>query len=105
MKKLIAEQNLRKDQLSNFFVVVLTVAVVGLCVARIIIANRLVEASEQMREMDRQIELVKEVNQNIAEQLRQPQSVTLIEKKAKALGFIKTSHLVFLGPREQFAMR
>ena len=103
MKKLINEQKLKKDRLSGIFVTVLVLLVVGLAVTRILIANRLVEASEKLRTLDQKIEVVKEANQSLSEQLRQPQSITFIEEKAKALGF-KTSRLVFLAPHVQEAL-
>ncbi|MBI4100051.1 hypothetical protein HY440_03520 [Candidatus Microgenomates bacterium] len=96
MKKLTSEQNLKRDRLSRIFMTVLVLVVVGLCVSRVVIANRLVEASEKLRTLDQKIEETKQANQLLAESLRQPQSLTAIETEAKIQGFAKTNNLVFL---------
>ncbi len=97
MKKLKAERNFKKDRLSGLFLTVLILVVICLSVGRVVIANRLVETGEKLRALDQNIEAVKDGNQNLAESLRQPQSLSQIEGRAKAIGFVKTSRLVFLG--------
>lgn len=104
MKKLTAEQNFKKDRLSSFFLAALIFAVIGLSVGRVVIANRLVEAGEKLRSLDQSTETAKKANQRLAEAVRLPQSLFQIEEKAKALGFVKTSHLVFLDSTERVAL-
>ena len=85
--------------------VVLILLVVILSVGRVVIANRLVEASEKMRVLDKNIENFKEANQNLSEAMRQPQSIAVIEDRAKALGFVKINRLVFLAKPTKVALQ
>lgn len=104
MKKLITEQNLKKDRLSGFFLTLLVLIVAVLAVTRVVIANRLVEASEKLRVFDQTIAQIEKTNQNLSETLRGPSSITQIEEKAKTLGFVPTSHLVFLTKTPEMAL-
>lgn len=104
MKKLITEQNLKKDRRTAILISILIFLVAVLAVIRVVIANRLVDASEKLRTADRKIEAIKEANQNVFEALRQPQSITYVEEKAKTLGYTKAERLVFLSPQIQVAL-
>lgn len=104
MKKFTIEQNLKKDRLSTIFMTVLVLLVGVLCIGRVIIANHLVEDSEKLRTLDKEISEIKDKNQNLAETIRAPQSLTQIEDKAKTLGFVKSTHLTFLEPTTQVAL-
>ncbi len=104
MKKLAAEQNLKKDRLSGIFLGILVLFVVFLAVARVVIANRLVEASEKLRILDKSITQAETTNQDLSEQLHAPESLSQIAKVAREMGFTKTSRLVFLTTTPEVAL-
>ena len=104
MKKLITEQNIKRDRKSGLFLIVLFLVVAVLSIGRVIIANHLVEASERLRAMDKNIQEAKDVNQQLSEQLRSPQSLIQIQVKAESLGFLKTNKIVFLQPAPDVAL-
>lgn len=104
MKKLINEQNLKREKVSGLFLAILLILVATLSVGRVVIANRLVEFSERLRALDKTIVETRDKNQILAESLRAPQSLTVIEDKAKALGFVNSGRLIFLTPAAQVAL-
>ncbi len=104
MKKLVAEQNLKKERLSGLFLMALVVVVAALSVTRVLIANRLVESSERLRNLDQSISQVQRANQDLAENLRGPQSLSQIETEAGSLGFSKTTRLVILPGADSVAL-
>lgn len=103
MKKLINEQNLKKDRLRAIFLTVLISVVVALLVVKVVIANRLIEDSEKLRQIDKHITALEETNQTLAEQLRAPQSLVTVEIAAQKAGFVKSDRLVFLAPAPSVA--
>lgn len=105
MKKLIAEQDLKKDRLSRVFIALLVILAFALSVVRVLIANRLVEASGNLRALDTQTADIQKENQLLSEQLRAPQSIDSIEARAKELGFVKTATYVFLTTPPSTAMQ
>lgn len=104
MKKLISEQNFKKDHRSGVLMLFLVTLVALLSIGRVVIANHLVESSEKLRQMDKNIQEIQNTNQILAEKLRSPQSLTQIELKAKSLGFSQSGHLVFLKPISEVAL-
>ncbi len=105
MKKLIAEQDLKKDRLSKAFIALLIVLAFALSVVRVVIANRLVEASGNLRSLDTQITDIQEQNQLLSEKLRTPQAIESVEARAKEQGFVKTTAYVFLETSPSTAMQ
>ncbi len=105
MKKLTTERNLKKERLSGLFLTVLVLMVVALSVTRVVIANRLVESSEKLRSLDQEITKARDLNRNLAQGQRLPQSLSQIAQRAKDLGFAKTNQVVFLGVGDSVALR
>lgn len=96
MKKFNLEKNTRREKFSGIFVGILIGVVVMLSIIQVLIANRLVEASEKLRTLDREIVSIQNDNQTLAESLRSPRSLTFIEQQAKIAGFVKSDKVVFL---------
>lgn len=78
---------------------------VALSVGRVLIANRLVEASQTLRSLDTQIAQVQKENQDLSQALRAPGSIDAVEVKARQLGFVKTTNYVFLSKPPSTAMQ
>lgn len=70
--------------------------VVLLSIVRVFLANWLVESSETLRDLDRKITQQTTTNQSLAEELREKESLALIESKAKAAGYSPTTKLTFV---------
>lgn len=104
MKKLIAEKNSRNEKLSGIFIGTLVVLVAIMAVSRVLIANRLVEASEKLRTMDKTIEIVQNENQRLSEELRLPRSISTVSQKIEQLGFSKNTQVFFLAQPTSVAL-
>lgn len=75
---------------------VLILLVIILAVFRVGIANRAVESSEKLKNLDREISALEAENQLRAEKLRVKASLTHLEPKAQEAGFQKTGNYAFV---------
>lgn len=93
------------DRNSNRFLVVLVVLVFLLSAGRVFLANWLVESSDTLRRLDSEIAQQTTQNQNLAAQIRQSESLSLLENQAQAAGFVQTSKISFILPEPNVAFR
>ncbi len=84
---------------------IIIAVVVALSVVKVGVANRLVDASEKLRTLDKAISTIEDKNQVLSENLRARMAITIIDREAKALGFAKSEALVFLSSSVNMAMR
>jgi cell division protein FtsL len=99
MQKIKIEKDLRKERYSGFFVLALIVVVAILSVGRVFVANRLVETSENLRRLDREVSDLEQQNQQLAEEVRLHESAAYVETKAVELGFQENGHYSFISPK------
>jgi cell division protein FtsL len=104
LQKLIAEQDIQRRRTSGSLMTGLVVIVAILSVLRVILANWQVESSETLRDLDNKISEQTTANQTLAEQLREKESLTVIENQAKALGYNQDVKLTFLTSEPNVAM-
>lgn len=90
MKKLIAEQENKKDRKTFAIITFLVTLVAVLFIARVGVANRLVESSAKLRELDQKISSLKNENDQLAEDNRVNNSLSYLENVTKSLGFEKS---------------
>lgn len=91
--------------MSTRLLVCLVTIVASLSILRVFLANWLVESSETMRDLDQKINEQKTQNDKLAETLREKQSITFLEDKAKAAGFIPVPKLSFILPEPHVAFK
>ena len=96
MKKLQTEQYHQKEKLSGLVVLCLFAMVGILAGGRVFMANRLVEASQNLRNMDREITRLESENEILVKEVRSKQSMEAVEKRVEALGFAQNSRLVYV---------
>lgn len=99
MQKIKVEKDLRKERYSGFFILVLILVVVFLSVGRVFVANRLVETSENLRRLDREVSDLEQQNQRLSEEVRLHESAAYVETKATVLGFQRIGHYSFISPK------
>lgn len=98
MKRLKLEEEGHFQKNSRRLVFFLVFLFAGLSVLRIFVANRVVDSSEKMRQLDQKIAILTEENQTLAEKFRSLSSTNLLEQKAIAAGFVKRIGFSFLLP-------
>lgn len=76
--------------------VVLVLLVVMLSAGRVFVANRLVEASENLRRLDLAKQQLEEENQLLAEQIRRQESSVYVAQKAAELGLVAVKRFAYL---------
>ena len=96
MKKLQTEQYHQKEKLSGLVVLCLFALVGILAGGRVFMANRLVEASQNLRNMDREITRLESENEILVKEVRSKQSMEAVEKRVEALGFAQNYRLVYV---------
>lgn len=82
--------------MSGRFVGLLIAILVLLSVARVVLANWLVESSGILRDLDNQINEQSQVNQKLAESVREKSSLANLENQAKTSGFVTGAKLTFV---------
>ncbi len=87
LEKLKLERFHSREKLSQRVLICLGVLALFFLLARVVIANRLVEAGARLRDLDHQIEVSSDQNDLLAEEIRSRESLTKLEKKANTLGF------------------
>ncbi len=105
MKKLIAEQNIKKDRFTRAALLLLVFFVSTLLVAKVIMANRLVEASGKLRNLDRKITELSTSNSELSESVRTTSSLTQLETAAQKAGFTKSQKFAVVKPTESVALK
>lgn len=103
MKKLQQEQMVQKDRFSGLVIMVLVLLVAVLSIGRVFAANRLVEASENLRRLDLEATNLEKENRLLAAEVRLITSGNFLEAKAKELGFVKNSHFAYLSVTPEMA--
>lgn len=104
MEKLQIEYNLKREKLSKKVIFLLGFFAIFLLVARVVIANRLVEVSSKLRDLDHQIEIIEKQNDQIAEEVRSRESLVSIESRAASLGFRSVRNLSYITSPEPVAL-
>lgn len=97
MKKLLAEQDNQKERNSYGLMGALILVVAVLLVVQVVIANRLVEAADKLRDLDEAISAAERQNDTLAEELRGRESLSAISAEALKMGFskeVKTAYLL-----------
>lgn len=105
MRKLQQEQNWQHERHSRVLVVILILLVVILSAGRVFMANRLVEASENLRRLDLAKQQLEKENQLSAEQIRKQESSAYVGQKAAELGLTVVKRFAYLAPRLDVALR
>jgi cell division protein FtsL len=96
LQKINDQKKQGREKTSNVLVGAFVMIAVILCIARVLIANQTVEASEKLRSLDVQIRKVQTENQILSEQLRQKQSLITLSERAQQAGFTKTNSFSFI---------
>jgi len=96
MQKLNQEKIIRKERFSGQFITALVFIVAILAIGRVILANRLIESSADLRDLDEKISLLSSQNENLAEQLREKEGLSLVASQAEKAGFTQTAKLTFI---------
>lgn len=105
MKKLIAEQNIKNDRLTRGALLLLVFFVSLLLIAKVIMANRLVEASGKLRDLDKKIANLSASNGELSESVRTASSLTQLEDAALQSGFIKGQKFAVIKTTGSVALR
>lgn len=79
---------IQKERISNVALVVLLVLVGALAIIRVLVANHAVSVSSKLRTLDDQISSLESENEVLSENLRQEQSLLVLEQRAQDLGFV-----------------
>lgn len=104
MKRLIEEEQRRQDRTSQIFLGGLVALAAVLLVVQVLIANRLVEASDKLRNLDLQIATMEDQNQSLSEGVRTKESLVAISDQAKTLGFLLSGQISYLSAFQPVAM-
>lgn len=104
MQKLIQEQKFKNSRTSTRFLAGLITILVILSIAKVFVANWLVESSETLRHLDRQIDLQSKENQTIAENLRESTALVKIIPIVSQQGFTKSVKISFVLPEKNVAL-
>jgi cell division protein FtsL len=105
LKKLIAEQNIKNDRLTRGALLLLVFLVSLLLIAKVIMANRLVEASGKLRDLDKKIANLSATNGELSESVRTASSLTQLEDAALQSGFIKGQKFAVIKTTGSVALR
>lgn len=87
MHKLQEEQFVKQNKYSKFILALLFLTVGILSMVRVFAANRLVETSENLRNLDNQVRNLEAKNMVLAENVRAYESINYISEKVTELGF------------------
>lgn len=96
MKKLQKEIDLKKDQRSYFLTVAILLVFGFVSIVRIIVANRLVEASDRLHTLEVRENLLVNQNQKLVQELGQTVSLSSLQEKAKNLGLVSPTRVLYL---------
>lgn len=105
MKKLIAEQNTKKDRFARIALLFLLFFVSTLLIAKVVMANRLVEASGKLRDLDRKISQLSTTNDELSESVRSASSLTRLESVAQSMGFVKNQKFAVIKASGSVALK
>lgn len=105
MKRLQQEQIAKHERFSGWAIILLFVVVVILSGSKVFVANRLVGASEKLRKLDLEENLLQNENQTLSEEVRANQSTNAIEVKALNSGFVKNNRFAYLVPAPKIALK
>ncbi len=95
MKKLQQEVNLRKDRQSSLFTLTIILLFGLVSVARVIVANRLVDISSRLHKLEvREDQLLAE-NEKFVYQIENSLSLTSLSDKAQDLGFVPPAKVIY----------
>lgn len=96
MKKLQKEIDLKKDKRSYFLTVAILLVFALVSVVRIIVANRLVEASDRLHNLEiKEFQLTAQ-NQKLVQEIGQTISLNSLLEKAKNLGLVSPTKILYL---------
>jgi hypothetical protein len=96
MKKLQKEIDLKKDRRSVILTVLILLVFGLVSVARIVVANRLVEASDRLHALEVKESILTSQNQNLSQELGQVFSLSYLQEKARSLGLVTPARVLYL---------
>ncbi|MEK7565598.1 MAG: hypothetical protein AAB506_00960 [Patescibacteria group bacterium] len=96
MKKLQKEIDLKKDKRSYFLTVIILLIFGFVSIVRIAVANRLVEASDRLHNLEVRENILAVQNQKLSQEVRQTISLNYLEQKAKSLGLVSPQKVLYL---------
>lgn len=96
MKKLQKEIDLKKDKRSYLLTMVILFIFGFVSIVRIIVANRLVEASDQLHKLEVRENNLNAQNQRLIQEIGQTFSLNSLQEKAKSLGLVPPSKILYL---------
>ena len=70
--------------------------VVALAISRVALANRLIESSQSLHDLDQKISELTTENESLSEQLRGKEALSLLSPLAQEAGFTKSTDLTFI---------
>lgn len=86
------------------FLRLLPLAVVGLILVELVVANELAGLGQSTYEIDRKIENLREENELLGQEIASASALLTIEEKARAMGFRQSPPSIMIGT-EEFAMK
>jgi len=98
MKKLQDQQTAEKNKRGGLlvgFVIVMLIITAG---AKIIVANRMVEASDQLNHLDLERQQLLSENETLSQRLAAQESLVALKEQAKNLGFVPATKVTFIQP-------
>ncbi len=87
---------MRTERFSQGFVIALILLVAFLSIFRVILANRLIESSESLRNLDLKITQLTAENEQLGQTLRDKESLSVLAPDAQQAGFVRTAKLTFV---------
>lgn len=96
MKKLQKEIEIRQDKRRLTVSLLIVFLFVFVSVIRVVVANRLVEASDRLHALESQAARLSLENEKLARELGKSISLITLSQKAKVLGLIPPSRVFYL---------
>lgn len=95
MKKLQSEKKLQQKKKGNKIIYLLVGIFVALCAGRIFVANRLVDFSERLHNLDMKEARLLTEQEALSVQYSQVSSLTILREKALASGFVANPKVIY----------
>lgn len=105
MRKLKKETEIKKSKNRNLLTMVVCAVFVLASILRILVANRSIEYSDKLHKLEITANKLKAENEKLAQQLESESSLSKIKQKAKEMGFISISSVVYVSISTPLALR
>jgi len=96
MKKLIREKDYKKIKYFRLIFSLMFSILIILGIVQVIMANQLVEKGEKIKTLNNKIEIITKENQELKELISSETSLEKIKEKAKNLGMIELTSIIYL---------